>query len=486
MRKLLTLIIFNLLLICFVTKAQITPPALAAIKTTDLKRDIFELAGDSFRGRRAGSLDEMRSAVWVAQKAQEAGLKPAGNDGTYFQFFNINRTRVASDGRFILNNKPLKLWKDVWPTQPVSSQLDADVKWLNSMADTTQDLKDKVVALKIEAPKPLPAVGMSLWGYRYTASAIRQQSQVLQRKGVKAIIFVADKTVKDAIAFIGHNFEEGFYLIDGMDKPKVNTPAILVNDEFGNELSKGNAHIKSEFKEENFEYPSVNVIAKATGTDPQLKNEFVLFSGHHDHDGVGPAIKGDSIWNGADDNASVTVAMLAIGRAWISKPGKRSALFIWHGAEERGLLGSRWFVNHPNIDKNKIVAVLNGDMIGRNAPDSAALLGSIAPHKNSSELVNMALKTNEKLTHFKVDFSWDEATHPEFWYFRSDHVPYAQAGIPAIFFTTLLHKDYHTPKDEPAAIDINKLKKMTDWMYGTGWTVSETAKKPAVDGIVKR
>jgi hypothetical protein len=104
MRKLLTLIIFNLLLICFVTKAQITPPALAAIKTTDLKRDIFELAGDSFRGRRAGSLDEMRSAVWVAQKAQEAGLKPAGEDGTYFQFFNIHRTRVANDGCFTLNN----------------------------------------------------------------------------------------------------------------------------------------------------------------------------------------------------------------------------------------------------------------------------------------------------------------------------------------------------------------------------------------------
>lgn len=486
MRKILTIIIFNLLFICFDIKAQIIPPALTSIKTADLKRDIFELAGDAFRGRRAGSLDEMRAAVWVAQKAQEAGLKPAGDDGTYFQFFNINRTRVAGGGSFILNNKPLKLWKEVWPTQPVNSQLDADVKWLNSMADTTQDLKNKVVALKIEAPKPLPAVGMSLWGYRYTASAMRQQSQVLQRKGVKAIIFVADKTVKDAIAFIGHNFEEGLYLIDGMDKPKVKTPSILVNDEFGNELSEGNAHIKSDFKEENFEYPSVNVIAKATGTDPQLKNEFVLFSGHHDHDGVGPAIKGDSIWNGADDNASVTVAMLAIGRAWISKPGKRSALFIWHGAEERGLLGSRWFVNHPNIDKNKIVAVLNGDMIGRNAPDSAALLGSIVPHKNSSELVNMALKTNEKLTHFKVDFSWDEATHPEFWYFRSDHLPYAQAGIPAIFFTTLLHPDYHTPKDEPAAIDINKLKKMTDWMYGTGWTVSETTKKPTVDGIVKR
>nr|MBC7612468.1 M28 family peptidase [Pseudopedobacter sp.] len=466
--------------------AQTNPPALSAIKEADLKKDIFELAGDAFRGRRGGSLDEMRAAVWVAQKAKEAGLKPAGEDGTFFQFFNIHRTRIASDGNFSLNNQKLTLWKDVWPSQPLDLNLTADVQWLNSIADTTMNLKDKVVALKITAPNPLPAVGMSLWGYRYTASAMRQQSQILQRKGVKAIIFVADDVVKDAIAFIGHNFEEGLYLIDGMNKQKVRTPGILISQAFETELKKGNAKLTANFKEENFDYPSVNVIAKAEGTDKALKNEYVLFSGHHDHDGVGPAIKGDSIWNGADDNASVTVAMLAIGRAWVVKPGKRSALFVWHGAEERGLLGSRWYVNHPTVDKSQIIAVLNGDMIGRNNPDSAALLGSIPPHRNSTELVNMAMKANENLTHFKVDFSWDEATHPEFWYFRSDHLPYAQAGIPAIFFTTLLHPDYHTPKDEPSKSDIAKLKKMTDWMYGTGWVVSETLKKPAVDGEVKR
>lgn len=467
-------------------KSKLVPPAFSAIKEADLKKDIFELAGDDFRGRRGGSLDEMRAAVWVAQKAKEAGLQPAGEDGTYFQFFNINRTRIASDGSFSINSKPLKLWKEVWPTQPADLHLETDIIWLNSLADTLQDLKGKAVALKIEPPKPLPAKGMSLWGYRYAASAMRQQSQQLQRKGVKVIIFVADETVREAIAFIGHNYEEGLYQIEGMNRPRVSIPTILVSETFTNELQKSNAKIKADFKVEHFEYPSVNVIAKAIGTEPQKKQEYVLFSGHHDHDGVGPAVQGDSIWNGADDNASVAVAMLAIGRAWVSKPGKRSALFVWHGAEERGLLGSRWYVNHTTVDKSKIVAVLNGDMIGRNAIDSAALLGSITPHKNSSELVNMALDANKNNTKFKLDFSWDEASHPENWYFRSDHLPYAQAGIPAIFFTTLLHPDYHTPKDEPSRIDIAKLKKMTDWMYSTGWMVSETIKKPAVDANVGR
>jgi Zn-dependent M28 family amino/carboxypeptidase len=232
---------------------------------------------------------------------------------------------------------------------------------------------------------------------------------------------------------------------------------------------------------ETYLYPSVNVIAKAAGSDVKLRNEYVLFSGHHDHDGIGNPVGQDSIWNGADDNASVTVGMLAIARAWVAKPGKRSALFVWHGAEERGLLGSRWYAVNPTVKKESIIAVLNGDMIGRNSLDSAALLGSTLPHKNSTALVDMAMQANKQLTNFKIDVSWDDARHPENWYFRSDHAPYAQAGIPAIFFTSLLHADYHTPKDEPDRISIPKLAKMTRWMYTTGWLVSQAAVKPALD-----
>ncbi len=234
-----------------------------------------------------------------------------------------------------------------------------------------------------------------------------------------------------------------------------------------------------------FTYPSANVIAKVPGRDPELKDEYVIFSGHHDHDGVGNPVKGDSIWNGADDNASVSVALLAIGRAWKKKPGKRGALFIWHGAEERGLMGSKYFVENLTIPKKNMVAVLNGDMIGRNESGNAALLGSISPHKNSTQLVEMAMSANSELTKFNVDTSWDNENHPEFWYFRSDHLPYARADVPAIFFTTLLHPDYHTPKDEADRIDLDKLTKMTKWMYFTGWKVSEKDKKLSLDEAQK-
>ena len=461
------------------------PPALSSIKEADLKKDIFELASDAFRGRRAGTIDEMRSAVWVAQKAQEAGLKPAGEDGTYFQFYNIRRTRIAGRGTFSLNNKPLALWKEVWPTQTIDAHLDGQVTWLNSMADTSMDLKGKIVALKIVAPKPLPAAGMSLWGYRYTSSAVRQVGAALRRKGVAAVILAADDVVESSLAFTGHNYESGLYQLEGTTaaagaRGALLVPVILVRGAFAETL-QANPKIKADFQQESFLYPSANVVAKAPGSDAKLKDEYVLYSGHHDHDGVGNPIDRDSIWNGADDNASVTVGMLAIGRAFTAKPGKRSILFVWHGAEERGLLGSKWYAAHPTVNKQSIVAVLNGDMIGRNSIDSAALLGSLPPHKNSTALVDMAMQANTALTRFKVDFSWDDPKQPEGWYFRSDHVPYAQAGIPAIFFTSLLHPDYHTPKDEPDRIDIAKLAKMTKWMYATGWLVSQSPVRPALD-----
>ena len=173
------------------------------------------------------------------------------------------------------------------------------------------------------------------------------------------------------------------------------------------------ARLTASTASETFHYPSGNVIGIVKGTDPRRSHEYVLYSGHQDHDGARYSVEGDSIWNGADDNASVSVAMLAAARAFVKHPAARPILFVWHGAEERGLLGSRWFVNHPTVPRGQIVAVLNGDMIGRNDPDSAALLGAQPPHRNSIALVEAALRANTELTHFKLDTIWDRPTHRE-------------------------------------------------------------------------
>src|SRR5262249_12164203 len=135
----------------------------------------------------------------------------------------------------------------------------------------------------------------------------------------------------------------------------------------------------------------------------------------------------------------------------------------------------------PPCPLTSIVPCLNGDMIGRNDPGTAALPGATPPHRNSPDLVEIALAANKAVTKFTIDSSWDDPQHREGWYYRSDHLSYARAGVPALFFTTLLHADYHTPADNPDRIDIAKLARMTRWMYATGRTLGENSKRPSVD-----
>jgi len=267
--------------------------------------------------------------------------------------------------------------------------------------------------------------------------------------------------------------------------PARGVPVLYVRESALGGAVPADARMVASIVTDTFTYPSVNIVAKVPGRDAALRNEYVLFSAHQDHDGERFTVEGDKIWNGADDNATTAVALLAIARAMAAQPGRRSTLFIWHGAEERGLMGSRWYVKHPTVPLTSIVACLNGDMMGRNDPNTAALLGAVGPHRNSPELVQIALDANQKVTKFTVDSSWDDPQHREGWYYRSDHLPYARAGVPALFFTTLLHADYHTPFDNPDRIDVAKLTKMTKWMYATGRAVAEAARAPAVDPAFK-
>ena len=452
------------------------PPALAAIAESDVRRDLFALASDSFRGREAGTLDELRASAWVADRAREAGLQPAGDDGTYFQFWPMRRIRVSPLSRIAVGGQPLALGSEALVVAPVEATIDAPLVFVGEgrAADLANvDVRGKAVAAVITAPATPPAANVSLRSWRYALGAIRERSQLLIQRGAVAVVLVSDSTAEDAWGFAGAGLGRGRYNVDstGADALPAQPPVIWVRRAALDRVRAPNQRLTLALRAESFVYPSVNVVAKVPGTDPALRDQYVLYSGHQDHDGVRFAVNGDSIWNGADDNASVSVGLLAIGRALVRQPTRRSALFVWHGAEERGLLGSRWFVAHPTVPRSAIVAVLNADMIGRNNPDSAAILGVQPPHRNSVALARAALDANARVTKFALDTTWDRPTHPEGWYFRSDHLPYARAGIPSLMFTTLLHPDYHTPRDEASRIDVAKLTRMARWMYATGWIV---------------
>ena len=460
------------------------PPAVSAIRVEDLKSDLYALADAHFNGRSAGTLDELKAAAWTAEKYRAIGLKPAGDDGTYFQFFTLWRNQLSERSSVAINGAPLALWKEAAVAQLANVSLDAPITYLGNAAEidlSTAEVAGRVVAIEANAKEYNPNMSLPTW--RYSRSLLTKYGLPLLRRGAAAILFIADEAGERAWDDATENFKLGLYDIEGGPNASVTAtaPVIWLHASAKKDLQDGKATLKAHLIVSRFPYPSVNVIGKVAGTDPKLETEYVLYSGHTDAHGIRNPIKGDDVYHGADDNGSVNVAVLASARALVQSPAKRSALFVIHGAAERGLLGSKYFSAHPTVPLQSIVAVLNGDMIGRNDTDSAALLGVTPPHRNSPELVAMAMAANQEGPNFKLDATWDEVTHVEGWYFRSDHVPYARLGIPAVMYTSLLHADYHTPQDNAENINYPKLKKMADWMYRTGWRVANADQRPAVD-----
>jgi hypothetical protein len=473
------------------------PRAIRLITEEDLRRDLFAMASPQMRGREGGSLDELRASIWVAEQYKRIGLTPAGDDGTWFQWFNITRTRVSTTASAAtIAGQSTVLFGDIIPLAAVPVEASGTVQWIADPSDTTADIRGRIVATTLQAPVP-GSIRQTSYPFRvrYADAAINATLARLTRRGAAAVLLVASPAVDSAFSAVAVMRERGSYDVDratprfanGSDRiappPMLGAgpaPALLVRAAMAPTLQQA-PEARISIRLERFETPSVNVIGKLQGTDPRLRDEYVLFSSHQDANGVRLLVPNDSVLAGADDNASVSVAEFAAARAFVAEKPARSLLFVHHGAEERGLLGSRYHSAHPVVPLSQIVAVLNGDMIGRNHPDTATLLGSQPPHRNSAELVEMALKANAATGRFVLDTLWDRPTHPEGWYFRSDHLPYARLGVPSLMYSTNLHDDYHTAGDIPERIDYAKLRRMAQWMYLTGWYAANAPRRPAVD-----
>lgn len=484
-----------------------TPAAITTIREQDLRADLFAMAGDAMRGREAGTLDEMRASMWTADQLRKIGLQPLGEDGTWFQWFNMRRTRVSTLGSSVrIGGKPFGIWTDIAPASNTVGDVVAQTVFAGDGTDSTIDVRGRVAVVTLKPTSEGTRTTINTPEYRAVRQGITTQGAALTRRGAAAVIVVADsigETLFDAVSKLQ---SRGAYTVigganrfapargggagggrggrggggGGGGQPQA-VPVLYAHHSALAQLQQDGQGVEIHLRSESFDAPSVNIIGVVRGTDPVLRNEYVVFSSHQDHDGVRFAMGGDSIWNGADDNASTSVALLAIARAWVKQPSKRSAIFIYHGAEERGLLGSLWHAAHPVVPLSSMVAVLNGDMIGRNHPDTASILGVQPPHRNSTTLVQMAIEANNRTGKFVLDSIWDRPTHVEGWYFRSDHVPYARLNVPALMYSTNLHDDYHTARDNPDRINYPKLTRMTKWMYLTGWIVANTKERPAID-----
>ena len=216
-----------------------------------------------------------------------------------------------------------------------------------------------------------------------------------------------------------------------------------------------------------------NVVGVLEGSDPVLRREFVVYSAHIDHLGVTPGLP-DSINNGADDNASGVAGLLELAEAF-GQPGarpKRSLLFLAPSGEERGLLGSAYFMEHPTVPLESMVADINMDLIGRNWRDSVIAVG-LEQSDLGTTLARVA-QAHPELHMTPIADRWPE----ERIFYRSDHYNFARKGVPILFFTSGTHPDYHTPSDEPARIDGEKESRLVRLLFHLGSTIANQDARP--------
>jgi hypothetical protein len=237
--------------------------------------------------------------------------------------------------------------------------------------------------------------------------------------------------------------------------------------------------------------PAQNVAGILEGSDPDLKNQYVVFSAHYDH--LKTSDSGE-VFNGADDDGSGTVSVLEIAQALGMGPRpKRSILIVFHTGEEIGLLGSEFNTDYePVVPLANLVADLNIDMVGRSRPaddtdprdreltdkDSVYVIGA---DKLSTELNRLNDETNAETSRLKFDYKYNDENHPERFYYRSDHYNYAKHGVPIIFYFTGVHRDYHQTTDDVEKIDFEKMERIDRMIFALGWRLANLDHRLVVD-----
>jgi Zn-dependent M28 family amino/carboxypeptidase len=218
-----------------------------------------------------------------------------------------------------------------------------------------------------------------------------------------------------------------------------------------------------------------NVVGILPGSDPELREEYVVYSAHMDHVGVRrPDETGDSIYNGADDDASGTATVMEVAEAMSGLPvaPRRSVIFLLVSGEERGLWGSEYFAEHPPVPVDLMVTNLNADMVGRNWTDTIVAIGR--EHSSLGETLARVNERHPELGMTAIDDIWPD----ERFYFRSDHYNFARKGVPVLFFFNGVHEDYHRPSDEVDLIDGDKTARIGRLLFLLGLDIADAAERP--------
>ena len=512
-----------------------------SITEPDLKTWLTYLSSDELQGRATYTEGLGLAAGYIAANLAQWGVKPAGDNGTYLQLVKVQSVRTDSRASVTVTvNGESRTFKDgagiTFPRQMGGKQtlegkdiifagygLEIPAADLDDYADAAP--KGKVVVyLGPQGPSNIPAGSNRLLGARARNAVQKGAAAVIgpmssgggrgqrggqqqapgqgQRQGGPAAQVPADFTTVqkyDAIVTPQLTADEAFFdfLFSGSDVKYAGLKEKAAKREplprFALKGVTMTINVDADYQVVRTRRTN-NVVGIVEGTDPKLKDTYVAFGAHYDHTGFRESGEpgDDLINNGADDDGSGTVAIMAIARAFAQGPKpRRSLLFVWHAGEESGLLGSRYMADHPVVGSiDKIVAQLNMDMVGRNRNDDPAasnMVLVVGSDRISTELHNINEDANASLQRpLELDYEMNDPADPQSIYTRSDHYSYALKGIPIIFYFTGLHPDYHRPSDTVDKIIFDKIRRIAQLGYETGRRVANLDHAPIKDNLGPR
>jgi hypothetical protein len=513
-------------------------PTTAAITARDLMTRLYGFADDSMMGRQAGSEGYRKATAYIAGEFRRMGLVPAGDAGTYFQAVPLMRVGVGDDVAFGVDEHELAPGADflLRPGSGTPPVLDgARTIYGGPASDSAQWISDEAATGKIVLFTVPPSPG-----------GTRQLVRIgpfLQRFPHAAGIGIAELDL--ASPAILSAFNNTATVPDVPDAPPAPYLILLspaaADSLFGGPLDSARVGMPGRTARARVSIRRVpvearNVVAVLPGSDPARRAQYLAIGAHNDHigmagqpvdhdsiraynlalkeRGLGPAhgfgpsqqpdsqvkvnvdsvrrlrpARPDSVYNGADDDGSGTVALLELAQAMASakQRPRRSILFISHTAEETGLLGSRWYTDHPTVPRDSIVAYLNMDLFGgggaeRVTAERPAYLQVVGSRRLSTELGELVDRTNgDQPQPLALDYALDAPGHRSRKYCRSDHVSYARIGIPVVFFSTGYHVDYHQVTDEPQYINYHHLERVTRFVHDVALRVVDLNHRVVVD-----
>jgi Peptidase family M28 len=491
------------------TPAATLVPARVEPTAEEMRRDLFAFAADSFRGRETGTPDADRAAQWLARRLAALGVEPGGDSG-YFHRVPLRRTALAADSIVVSTPTSRTTWglgRDVSVLTSLGQgaplprlSADAEVVFAHyGLVDASLgrddyrgvDAKGKVLVIVGTVPAGLDSARRKVME---SPDAIFARLGAAIGRGPAAVLLLLPDSVYRLAASQFSTQQIELARGNAAERAPRALPMVMVGrltsdspvvprgwpSAEGATLAAATS-FRASVRVRSSDFNGYNVVGIVRGTDPALRETFVAYGAHYDHVGIQVPVNGDSIANGADDDGSGSVMLLALARAFQQGPRpKRSVLFVWHVGEEKGLFGSEAFTTTPSVPLDSIVAQLNADMVGRNGPDSLYIVGpGAAPNGQSSVLGAVMDSVNAAgPARFTFNREWDTTTHPERIYFRSDHFNYARRGIPIVFLTTGLHAQYHQVSDEAALIDYGKMERIASLMYRAGVALGNRGTRP--------